>query len=54
MIDGIEMNAYKGNTLLNRIVAGDYKNLTLKVGVNTISWVGNITQVKVENVSRWI
>ena len=30
------------------------KNLTLKVGVNTISWVGNITQVKVENVSRWI
>lgn len=53
-LDGIEMNAYKGNTLLNRIVAGDYKNLTLKVGVNTISWVGNITQVKVENVSRWI
>ena len=53
-LDGIEMNAYQGNTLLNRIVAGDYKNLQLKTGVNTISWVGNVTQVKVENVSRWI
>ena len=53
-LDGLEMNAYKGNTLMNRSVAGDYSNLQLKVGANRLSWVGDVTQVEVENVSRWI
>lgn len=53
-LDGAQMNAYQGNILMNRSVAGDYNNLVLNVGTNTISWVGNVTQIEVENVSRWI
>lgn len=53
-IDGEQMNAYQGNILMNRSVAGDYNNLVLKVGTNVISWVGDVTQVEVENGSRWI
>lgn len=53
-IDAEEMNAYKGDTLMNRYVSGDYNNLRLKTGTNIISWTGDITSVKVENESRWI
>ena len=53
-LDGEQMNAYQGNILMNRSVAGDYTNLVLNVGTNTISWVGNVTQLEIENVSRWI
>ena len=53
-LDGLAMNAYQGNILMNRSVAGDYANLVLNVGTNTISWVGNVTQIEVGNVSRWI
>lgn len=54
VIDGQEMNAYRGDTLMNRSVAGDYKNLRLKVGRNTISWSGNVTKLQIANASRWI
>ena len=53
-IDGAGMNAYKGDVLKNRLVTGDYNNLTLNTGRNAISWTGNITQIEVEDVSRWI
>jgi predicted phage tail component-like protein len=53
-LDGMEMNAYKGNTLMNRSVLGDYSNLVLKKGTNIISWTGNVERVIIENVSRWI
>lgn len=53
-LDGQEMNAYKGDVLMNRSVSGDYSNLKLGIGSNTISWTGNITSLEVENVSRWI
>lgn len=53
-LDGLEMNAYKGDTLMNRSVTGDYANLLLKIGTNVISWVGNVTDIKIENVTRWI
>ena len=53
-LDGLEMNAYKGSTLINRSVSGDYSNLVLKMGKNTISWDGTVSQIEVENVSRWI
>ena len=53
-LNGAQMNAYQGDILMNRSVAGDYSNLTFNIGTNTISWVGNVTQVEVENVSRWI
>ena len=52
-INGLTMEAYKGNTSMNRNVSGNYDNLRLKVGSNTISWTGNVTQINVENVSRW-
>lgn len=53
-IDAEKMEAYKGNTLKNRLVVGDYENFVLKPGKNTINLTGSITKVDIENFSRWI
>lgn len=53
-IDTNLMEAYQGNTLLNRIVIGDYDNFKLNVGKNTITWSGNVTEIDIDNYSRWI
>lgn len=53
-IDAAEMNAYHGDTLMNRRVVGDYADLTLKVGENVVSWRGDVTGIKVEDFSRWL
>lgn len=53
-IDADEMNAYHGETLMNRRVTGDYADLRLNVGENVISWRGNVTGIKVEDFSRWL
>ena len=53
-LDGEEMNAYRGNVLMNRSVIGDYNNLKLKIGANTISWDGTVTDVEVSKITRWI
>ena len=53
-IDTNNMNAYNDNTLLNRNVTGNYDNFKLNVGNNTISWNGTITQIEIDNYSRWI
>lgn len=53
-IDVAEMNAYNGGTFMNRQVTGDYDNLVLNKGTNIISWSGNVTEITVENYSRWI
>lgn len=53
-IDADEMNAYHGDTLMNRRVTGDYADLALKVGENVISWSGDVTAIRVENFSRWL
>ena len=53
-IDTNNMNAYNGSTLLNRNVIGNYDNFKLNVGKNTISWSGTITQIEIDNYSRWI
>lgn len=53
-IDSAQMNAYQGETLMNRSVTGDYDNLVLPVGTNTISWTGNVTGIEVEDFTRWI
>ena len=53
-IDAEKMNAYKGDTLANRSVVGDYSKLSFKIGTNTISWEGELSQIEVGNVSRWI
>lgn len=53
-IDADEMNAYHGDTLMNRHVTGDYADLALKVGENVLSWSGDVTGIKVEDFSRWL
>lgn len=53
-IDAGEMNAYHGDTLMNRRVTGDYADLALKVGENVISWSGDVTGIRVEDFSRWL
>lgn len=53
-IDAEEMNAYNGDALMNRHVTGDYADLALKVGENVISWKGDVTEIKVEDFSRWV
>lgn len=56
VLDTQSQNAYDPTTkdFLNRAVIGDFKNLYLKVGKNTISWTGNVTQVEISYCSRWI
>lgn len=53
-IDSEEMNAYHGDALMNRYVSGDYSDLKLNVGENVISCSGNVTEIKVEDYSRWV
>lgn len=53
-IDAEEMNAYHGEALMNRHVTGDYSDLRLNVGENVISCSGNVTEIKVEDYSRWV
>lgn len=53
-IDAEEMNAYRGDTLMNRRVTGDYSDLRLNVGENVISWRGDVTAIRVEDFSRWL
>lgn len=53
-IDAEEMNAYQGDTLMNRHVTGDYSDVALKVGENVISWNGDVTAIRIEDFSRWI
>lgn len=55
-IDTNAMEAYQGtpDNLMNRAVDGDYNNFKLNVGKNTISWSGSLTQITINNYSRWI
>jgi len=53
-IDTNLMEAYNNSTLLNRYVTGDYNNFYLNVGNNVISWSGDISQIEIQNYSRWI
>lgn len=55
-IDSAAQEAYQDNTdnLKNRLVTGDYSNLVFNVGSNIISASGNVTDIIVENYSRWL
>lgn len=55
-LDGELMEAYQDtpSTLKNRLVAGDYNNLLLRAGSNTISWTGSVAEISVEHYSRWL
>ena len=56
IIDCTAMNAYNEDktVLLNRLVSGDYDNIRLKVGNNTITLDGAVTEVTIDHYSRWI
>lgn len=53
-LDGADMNAYKGNRLMNRYVEGNYNDLRLDPGTNEISWIGTVNKIQFKDVSRWI
>lgn len=53
-IDTANLEAYNNGVLKNRLVTGNYESFSLSVGENTITWTGNITQISIENYSRWI
>lgn len=55
IINAEKMNAYDPNgNYLNRQVTGDYSNLKLASGLNTLNITGSITEVAINNYSRWI
>ena len=56
VIDTNLMEAYNptNQVLLNRSVTGNYDNFSLNVGTNKISWSGTISEIDIENYSRWI
>ena len=55
-IDAAALEAYYGSpdTLANRAVDGDYDNFKLNIGKNTLSWSGVLTEIAINNYSRWI
>lgn len=56
VLDTQSQNAYdpETNDYLNRSIIGDLTSLYLQVGVNTLSWIGNVTKVEIDYCSRWI
>lgn len=53
-IDTERLEAYNGDALMNRYVFGNYDKFVLKVGANSVSWDGQLTNIAFENLSRWI
>lgn len=55
-IDIEKMEAYNPNddTLMNRLVTGDYDDFRLQSGDNTVSLSGTITSASIRNYSRWL
>lgn len=52
VIDSQKQDAYVGIVLKNRNMVGEFP--TFEIGVNTISWEGNITSLSVSYKSRWL
>ena len=53
-IDIEKMEAFKGNTLKNRLITGNYEDFIFKPGKNVIDLTGSVERVEIENFSRWI
>ncbi len=55
IIDVAAMNAYdESGDYLNRQVTGDYDKLVFNPGLNELNISGNITELTIDNISRWI
>lgn len=53
-IDSIKEDAYKGITLKNRQMHGEFDKIKLQPGENVITWTGNLTKIEIEPKSRWL
>lgn len=55
-MDCQNMESYKGSTLdlKNRLVTGDYSEMAIPPGQNTLRFYGSFNHVVIENYSRWI
>ena len=55
-IDVTKLEAYNpdDDTLLNRLVTGDYMKLLINEGENTITFTGNVSGATLTNYTRWI
>ena len=51
-VDSLQEDCYKDLTLKNRQMTGQFPKL--KQGINTITWTGSISKIKVEPKSRWL
>lgn len=54
IIDAEQMEAYNATGLKNRLVSGNYENIILDIGRNTLGFSGNVSKVVISNYSRWI
>ena len=54
VIDAIKEDAYKNTILKNRQMNGEFDNIRLQPGENTITWIGDLTKIEVEAKSRWL
>ena len=52
IIDSEKQDAYFGSVLKNRNMSGEYPNL--EVGINTITWEGNVISLSISSKSRWL
>ena len=53
-IDAIKQDCYKGSTLKNRYMTGDFEAIKLNAGTNKITWTGTVTKISVDAKSRWL
>lgn len=53
-LDVENMEASQGSILRNRLVLGDYSNLELRTGSNTLTWTGSVSEISISKYSRWI
>jgi len=52
IIDSLKEEAYLNGTYRNRNMLGEFPKLN--VGINTISWTGDLTKIIIEPKSRWL
>ena len=52
VIDSQKQDAYLGSVLKNRNMMGEFP--VFNVGRNTITWEGNVTNIRISSKSRWL
>jgi predicted phage tail component-like protein len=52
IVDSEKQDAYFGSVLKNRNMSGEFP--TFDIGINTITWEGNVTSLSISSKSRWL